>query len=129
MSVLTKEQIFAVPQQLQEVEVPEWGGSVFIRPITLQEQAKLADLGIQFEKASVAIRMKKVTMQFILWAIVDADGNPLFSAEDLELMLTKSSKPFLRLQDQILKFSGLTEEARAELAKNSGTVLTGNFDS
>jgi hypothetical protein len=28
-----------------EIEVPEWGGSVFIRPVTLAEQAKLADLG------------------------------------------------------------------------------------
>ena len=31
---LTKEQILTATPKLQEIEVPEWGGSVFIRPIT-----------------------------------------------------------------------------------------------
>ncbi len=47
---LTKEQILAASPKLKEVEVPEWGGSVFIRPVTLEEQGKLADLGAKHEK-------------------------------------------------------------------------------
>lgn len=44
-SQLTQEQILATSPKLEETEVPEWGGLVFIRPITLAEQAKLTDLG------------------------------------------------------------------------------------
>ena len=42
---LTKSEVLSIRPHLKEVEVPEWGGSVWIRPITLAEQGKLADLG------------------------------------------------------------------------------------
>ena len=35
---LTKEQIFNASPRLKEAEVPEWGGSVFVHPVTLEEQ-------------------------------------------------------------------------------------------
>ena len=118
MSQLTKEQILAINPKLEEVEVPEWGGSVFIRPITLAEQAKLADLGNKFEKSPVVDRMKNITLRLVQWAVSDADGCSLFDAKDLELLMNKSASAFLRLQDAILKLSGLTEESRKELEKN-----------
>ncbi len=118
MNQLTKEQILAAMPKLQEVEVPEWGGSVFIRPVTLAEQAKLADLGLKHEKGSVVVRMKSITLQLIQWAACDADRQPLFELKDIEALVNKSASALLRLQDAILKYSGLTEESRSELEKN-----------
>jgi hypothetical protein len=118
MSQLTKEQILAITPKLEEIEVPEWGGSVFIRPVTLAEQAKLADLGTKFEKAAVMDRMKNITLRLVQWAVSDSEGQPLFDAKDLEALMTKSASAFLRIQDAILRLSGLTEESRKELEKN-----------
>jgi len=59
---LTKDQILSVTPKLKEVDVPEWGGSVFIRPVTLEEQGKLADLGAKHEKSSAAIRIRHCTL-------------------------------------------------------------------
>jgi hypothetical protein len=119
MSSLTKEQIFAVRPRLEEIEVPEWGGSVFIRSVTLAEQARLADLGTKFEKAPVVDRMKNITLRLLQWAVSDAEGRPLFEARDLEELMNKPAGGSLRLQESILKLSGLTEEARRDLEKNS----------
>ena len=118
MTQLTKEQILSATPKLLEIEVPEWGGSVFIRPVTLAEQAKLADLGLKHEKGSVVVRMKSITLQLVQWAACDADGQPIFEMKDIEALMNKSASALLRLQDAILKFSGLTEESRKELEKN-----------
>lgn len=115
---LRKDQILAVSPKLEEVEVPEWGGSVFIRPITLAEQARLADFGVRFEKASFTDRMRNITLRLVQWAVTDADGWPLFDEGDFEALMNKSASALLRLQDAILRFSGLTEESRKELEKN-----------
>ncbi len=64
MSQLTKEQILAASPTLQEVEVPEWGGSVFIRLVTLEEQGKLADLGLKHEKSSAVARIRHWRLLF-----------------------------------------------------------------
>ena len=118
MSQLTREQILAASPRLKEVEVPEWGGSVFIRPLTIHEQAKLADLGTKYEKSTVVERMKNCTMRLVQWSVCDGNGNTLFEAADLEPLMAKSASAFLRLQDSILALSGLTEESRRELEKN-----------
>ena len=118
MSQLTREQILAASPRLKEVEVPEWGGSVFIRPLTIHEQAKLADLGTKYEKGTVVDRMKNCTMRLVQWSVCDERGGTMFEAADLEPLMAKSASAFLRLQDSILALSGLTEESRRELEKN-----------
>lgn len=115
---LSKAQILAVSPALREVEVPEWGGSVMIRPITLGEQAQLADLGARFEKKSTLERMKNGTLKLIQWSVCDEKGERLFSEEDVSALIDKSASAFLRLQDEILSLSGLTKESREEVEKN-----------
>ncbi len=125
MPFLTKDQILSVRPKVKEIEVPEWGGSVFVRPVTLKEQAKLADLGAKFEKASTLDRMKNGTLCLIQWTVCDAEGESLFGPDDVAKLLDKSASAFLRLQDEILALSGLTTESREELEKN---LLTATSD-
>lgn len=125
MSFLTKDQILSVRPKVKEIEVPEWGGSVFVRPVTLKEQAKLADLGAKFEKSSTLDRMKNGTLCLIQWTVCDSEGESLFGPDDVVKLLDKSASAFLRLQDEILALSGLTKESREELEKN---LLTATSD-
>jgi hypothetical protein len=87
---LTKQQILAVPPRLKEVEVPEWGGSVFIRPLTIHERARLADLGTKNESGSVVDRIKNCTMRLVQWSVCDEEGRPLFESSDLEPVMAKA---------------------------------------
>ena len=102
------------------------GRVLFIRPATLEEQGKLADLGAKHEKSPAAARIKHCTLSLLQWTVCNEEGKPLFTAEDLAGLMSKSSaNAFLWLQDAILKFSGLTEESRRELEKNLLTAPTG----
>ena len=126
---ITKEQVLATKPVLKEVEVPEWGGSVWIRPVTLGEQGKLANAGVKFEKADPSARLKGTTVALIIWVVSDENGTPLFGDTDIPALMNQPAAVFLRLQDAILELSGLTESSRTELEKNSGTVQTGKPDS
>ncbi len=87
--------------------------------MTLEEQGKLADLGAKHEKSSVAVRIRHCTLSLLQWTVCDEEGKQLFTAEDLTGLMSKSSaSAFLRLQDAVLKLSGLTEESRRELETN-----------
>lgn len=121
---ITKEQVLATRPALKEVEVPEWGGSVWIRPVSLGEQGKLADAGHKFEKADPSARLKGTTVKLVIWVVSDESGVPIFSDTDLPALMNQPASVFLRLQDAILELSGLTEASRAELEKNSETAQT-----
>lgn len=115
---LTKQQILSAPLILKEIEIAEWGGSVKIRPLTLAEQAKIADLGTKYDKSLVVAKAKGIMLPLIQWAVVDDDGNALFDNQDIDALMNKSASALLRLQEEILAYSGLTKESREELEKN-----------
>jgi len=117
-NALTKAQILHRKPILQEVQIPQWGGFVYIRPLTVAEQTKLAELGTKFEKANTAARIKNITLQVIKWSVTDADGAALFEDADLDLLLQSDASAIMSLQDAIIRYSGLTEESRRELEKN-----------
>jgi len=82
-------------------------------------QPGIAALVAKHEKSSAALRIRHCTLALIQWTVCDEEGKPLFTAEDLGGLMNKSSaSAFLRLQDAVLKYSGLTEESRRELEKN-----------
>lgn len=115
---LNKEAIFAVKPKLAQIDIPEWGGSVYIRPLTLNEQAKLADRGEKFGKQSASSQLKNVMLPTIIWSVVDSDAVPVFDSADTDRLMETPASALLRVQDEILRFSGLTAAARADLEKN-----------
>ena len=126
---LNKQQILSISPRLKKVEVPEWGDTVFIRPLTVLEHAKLADLGTKYEKGSNVDRMKNGTMRLVQWSVCDEQGNQLFETADIEALMNKPTSAFLRLQDEILALSGMTGESRKELEKNLLTAPSDEPDS
>jgi hypothetical protein len=116
---LNKQDIFSRKPQLTELAVPEWGGSVWVRPITVEEQGKLGDLTRKYGDASRTVQFRECTIPLILWTVLDPDGIPLFTKDDVPALMNSPAAPILRIQDFVLKFSGLTEESRKELEKNS----------
>jgi hypothetical protein len=113
-----RDQILGSRPKLYALDVPEWGCVVYLRPITLAEQGRLADLGTKFEKAGLLERIRRVTMPLIVSVVCDETGTPIFTNADIEALMEKSAGSANRLQDEILKISGLTADSRAELEKN-----------
>jgi len=100
----------------EDVAVPEWGGTVKIKALMGVERDKFeADMVKSNNKYDFAnIRAKLVAM-----SVVDADGNRLFTDQDVAALGNKSAGALNRVFEVAQRLSGLTQEDVDELAKNS----------
>lgn len=107
---LTAEEILGADDlKPREVEVPEWGGSVLMRPMTGEEAISLVGEGVN--RGQVAFRVVSMTL-------VREDGSRLFTDEQLEALKLRSAAALLRLQKKAMELNQLTDEGAAQ-AKNS----------
>ena len=125
--MLTKDQILAVRPKVKEIDVPEWGGSVFIRPLTLGERGRFA----QMAKPCVENpgEVSRVQATVARWAICDDQGTPLFDDQGIGELMKRSGEPIANIFDAILAFSGMTPGAAEKLEKNSPTIPNAELSS
>lgn len=118
--MLTRENILERALPKREVQVPEWGGLVYVRPITLAEQGRLMDASASLDAKSTPTYFEKmkVTAKLICWTVCDDNGARVFTEADVAELINRQASAIYRLQDAILDFSGLTKESREELEKN-----------
>ena len=90
-----------------EVDCPEWGGSILVRGLTLGEMSSVTKAG----------DTTAMNLAAIVACVVDDVGTPLFTAEDLDALRTKSQAPLLRIVSEINRLSGMAPDAEAELGK------------
>lgn len=112
---LTKDQIKQANDiVLSEYDVPEWGGSIFIRSLS---GAQMADAQKAFKKAS---DQEKLTLM-IIYCACDEQGNQLFSFTDTPWLNAKNMNVLLRVVNECNRVNGFADE---ELEKNSETIQT-----
>lgn len=105
MEALSRETFLAADDRpLFKVEVPELGGFVYVRPMSAGE-AQAFD-----GEATVTSMVADYT--------VDADGERLFTAEDVELLEKKSFKALNTIVQGVLDANGMGKEALEELEGN-----------
>lgn len=111
---LNKHQIFAC-NDLKEsyVDMPEWGGKIKIKALSVQEQ-------LDYD-AFLASKPKEVEMalHLIIIACIDENGNKLFDENDLPLLKKKNSANLFKIVSEILKLNKQDANDVDDLAKNS----------
>lgn len=119
MSILSKDAILGAQDLKEElVHVPEWGGEVKIRALTLAQRNrayKLAERDGQIDSSRAAAFM------FVAGVI-----EPPFNEADIDPLRNKCVGVIDRVNARILALSGLTKEAGEDLAKNSESAPTGS---
>ena len=119
MKLLTKDQILgADDRDSQEVDVPEWGGSVRIAAMTAAERDAFEASMLDTKGKGDAKRLQNFRARFIASCIVDEDNNRLFSDKDIVALGKKSSAPVSKLFDDCRKLNGMTDEDVAEIEGN-----------
>jgi hypothetical protein len=98
-----------------EVDVPEWGGSVWVR--TMEATQRDA-----FEAQQLKEPFKDVRARLVAATVCDASGALLFSDADIPSLSRKSAKALDRIFAVSTKLSGLTKEDIDELKKNSSPI-------
>lgn len=98
--MLSKEQILSITDKAtKEINVPEWGGTIFLKALTFEDQDyfdSIADDKDQNQKMLIRI-------------VCDADGNPLFSEEDIPALKKKSLPAFKLILKEFKAFNGFEE--------------------
>jgi CO/xanthine dehydrogenase FAD-binding subunit len=109
--MLTREMILGADDlPKQEVAVPEWGGSVYVRALTGAER-------VQFERVVFAATDEDeatVMAQLVALCTVDEQGNRLFTAEDVEALNRKNSRCLNKVASAAIMFNALSAEGVEE---------------
>ena len=117
MTCLTKKNIFDTNDiEIKRVDVPEWGGYVYVKNITAKQRDR-------FEVSFVENRNKgleNINARGHLVAIstCDKDGKLLFNLADIDKLGQKSGKALDRIFEVSQKMNGLDYEAVKVKRKN-----------
>lgn len=114
-----KEQILGfVDAQHEDVVVPEWGDmTVRVRGLTGQERDAFEDsmTKVKANGKGVSINSANFRARFLVLAIVDDEGNRVFTDGEAPFLGTKSAAAINRLYDVAARLSGMSEADEAEL--------------
>jgi hypothetical protein len=106
-----RERVLASELKTGTVNVPEWGGEVGIREMSVEQRVKFA---MDFMKAPAL-----TTASMVIDNTFDPEtGKPVFEKTDRDTLIKKGGKPVQALSDAIIDLSGMSPKAEAELEKN-----------
>ncbi len=118
--LLTKDQILTPrPLASEIVEVPEWGGSVRVTALSSRQRDAFEKSLLVKDGKKQVISYDNVKAKLLSCAIVDSEGNRIFSDADMEALGQQNGGTMSRVYGVAAKLSGLTDEDVEELVKNS----------
>jgi hypothetical protein len=120
MAMLTRDMILAaddLPKEL--VEVPEWGGSVYVRCLTGTErdawEASVVEMG---KDGKTKPNMENLRAKLVARTLCDEDGARVFSDGDVAVLGAKSAAAMDRLYAVAARLSKISKEDESELLGN-----------
>lgn len=125
MNVLNRESILAADDVRRElVEVPEWGGSVYVS--TISAAAGLTIINDADEENG---RVVMGVGLLLARAIVDEEGNRIFTPEDIPALMEKSRRAIDRVTEAALRLNNFSGQAVEAAEKNSNGEAFGDSPS
>lgn len=126
VKTLTREQIFTprpFPKEL--VEVPEWGGSVWVRAMTAKEHDKYQMAQIDFSEKKPEVKGDNQTALLCSMTVCDENYKLIFNdPEDAKLLGKQPAGVLHPIVKVARKLSGLTGDEVEKHEKNSEKTTT-----
>lgn len=97
----------------EEVNVPEWGGSVFVRRMTADERDVFEFKMLGENKTGKGLRAAYVGL-----ALVDEQGKRLFSDEEIPMLGAKFAGAVDRIFEKVSEINKISADDIAKLEKN-----------
>lgn len=116
---LSREDILSAKDlDLTRVEVPEWGGYVFVRTLTGAERDAFEASVIDPRSRTPKMLMVNVRAKLASLTVCDDTGKRLFTEEDIEALGGKSASALQRVFDIATEINALTDKDVKSLEKN-----------
>lgn len=111
---------------LEKVEVPEWGGGVWIRPLTLDERDQFENWTTRRQDGDRRLTdCRGGIAKMVIACVVDARCERVFQDNEVEHLQKKSARAVQRIYARIVEQNGLSAEAVDGLKKNSDAAQNG----
>ena len=107
---LTREQILGQSPRTTPVDLPELGGSVFVRQMTARERLQFLQRAESDRETTGAWLVATLT--------VDADGKPVFTQADVEALQDQPFGTIDRIAEAVLKLNGLHRDSAEAVSGN-----------
>lgn len=104
----------------EEVEVPEWGGSVLVRGMSGRERDDFESSMVVRAAGQMVQDFANTRAKIVARCVVGDDGQPLFTSADVTVLGEKSGAALDRVFTVASRLSGLGEKDVEELAGNFG---------
>ncbi len=109
-----RDRILQSKAKVHAVEVPEWGGTVYVRQWTVAERQ---DFRMAYEKAEKEGKAADLVTLLVAMSVCDKDGKREFLDEEAALLKAQSAVVLDRVALEAMRFNGLLPES-VEAAKN-----------
>ena len=117
MPVLNRDDILAVDDILVElVEIPEWGGSVFVKGMTGAERDRFEAGIVTISGDDSKVNMVDIRAKLCAATVCTEEGKKLFSPADIKELSKKSAVALQRVFKIAQRLSGITDGDVDELA-------------
>lgn len=108
--------------QVEDVAVPEWGGTVRIKGLTGTERDQYEAWIISGKGKNRNINLRNSRAKLVMMAVVDADGKRVFDEADIIRLGAKSALGLQRVFDKAAALSGLDEETLEKIQDDLGNA-------
>lgn len=131
MGFLSREEILSKHDMMvQDVEVPEWGGTVRVRSLTGEERDNFEKSLILQVGNQMKPNLRNIRAKLVALSVVDKEtGKPLFSEGDLLALSGKNAAALNRVYEAAEKLSGLSKDDMEELAEGFSNGQSGSSTS
>ncbi len=119
--MLTRDQILSIKDlPVEKVEVPEWGGFLFVRGLTAEERDHFESIFIDDEgkQKSKKEALKNIRAKLVVLSACDENGKALFAESDIPALAKKSARALNRIFEAGQRLSGLSKADVEDLSKN-----------
>jgi hypothetical protein len=103
--------------ETEEVEVPEWNGSVFIKGMTGTERDAFEQSIVDGKKTNLV----NIRSKLLVKCICDENGERLFDEKDVDVLGAKSAAALDRLFEVAQGLNGMSASDVESMEKNSGS--------
>jgi hypothetical protein len=119
---LTRDQILQLTgkRNIQEINIPEWGGTVYVRELTGRERDKFETSVLSSNGNNSKTNAENLRARLVVLSVVDENGTRLFSDEDAKTVGNLGVKGLQRAFVMAQRLSGLSDEEIEELTVKLG---------
>jgi len=120
MKYLTRDMILNCEDlKTEEIEVPQWGGTVVIKAMTGQERDAFESSLYETKGTQVISKPENIRAKLVSKTVIDPETKqPMFTVADIDVLGKKSAAALDRIFSASQRLSGISKTDVEELEKN-----------